>query len=86
MDRNNVPVKDNFLPLINGGHLIEFPAVGKESVTFAYRSGVQTFRRESDRFWIIAAHPSLNVFAAGMFDCVAMYWSVLTGDSLWLRF
>lgn len=29
------------------------------------RSGVQTFRRESDRFWVIAAHPTLNVFAAG---------------------
>ena len=29
------------------------------------RSGVQTFRRESDRFWAIAAHPTLNVFAAG---------------------
>jgi len=26
---------------------------------------VQTFRRESDRFWVIAAHPTLNVFAAG---------------------
>jgi len=31
----------------------------------AKRSGVQTFRRESDRFWVIAAHPTLNVFAAG---------------------
>ena len=32
---------------------------------FAYRTGVQTFRREHDRFWIMAAHPSLNIFAAG---------------------
>jgi len=29
------------------------------------RTGVQTFRRESDRFWILAAHPHLNLFAAG---------------------
>lgn len=25
----------------------------------------QTFRREHDRFWILAAHPELNLFAAG---------------------
>ncbi|EKM58105.1 uncharacterized protein PHACADRAFT_252139 [Phanerochaete carnosa HHB-10118-sp] len=29
------------------------------------RSAVQTFRREHDRFWILAAHPELNLFAAG---------------------
>lgn len=29
------------------------------------RTSVQTFRREHDRFWVIAAHPSLNLFAAG---------------------
>lgn len=29
------------------------------------RTGVQTFRRENDRFWIMTAHPTLNVFAAG---------------------
>uniref|UniRef100_UPI00358FCA42 coatomer subunit alpha isoform X1 n=1 Tax=Myxine glutinosa TaxID=7769 RepID=UPI00358FCA42 len=29
------------------------------------RSGVQTFRRDHDRFWILAAHPTLNLFAAG---------------------
>jgi len=29
------------------------------------RTGVQTFRREHDRFWILAAHPELNLFAAG---------------------
>ncbi|CAL1531227.1 unnamed protein product [Lymnaea stagnalis] len=29
------------------------------------RTGVQTFRREHDRFWVMAAHPSLNLFAAG---------------------
>ncbi|XP_067685540.1 coatomer subunit alpha-like [Haliotis asinina] len=29
------------------------------------RTGVQTFRREHDRFWVMSAHPSLNLFAAG---------------------
>ncbi|XP_022308214.2 coatomer subunit alpha-like [Crassostrea virginica] len=29
------------------------------------RTGVQTFRREHDRFWVMSAHPSLNMFAAG---------------------
>ncbi|XP_061177948.1 coatomer subunit alpha-like isoform X2 [Saccostrea echinata] len=29
------------------------------------RTGVQTFRREHDRFWVMAAHPTLNMFAAG---------------------
>ncbi|WAR05102.1 COPA-like protein, partial [Mya arenaria] len=29
------------------------------------RTGVQTFRREHDRFWVMNAHPTLNVFAAG---------------------
>mmetsp|Transcript_10079 Transcript_10079/g.32872 ORF Transcript_10079/g.32872 Transcript_10079/m.32872 type:complete len:1080 (+) Transcript_10079:122-3361(+) len=29
------------------------------------RLGVQTFRRENDRFWIIAAHPEQNLLAAG---------------------
>ena len=27
---------------------------------------VQSFRRENDRFWIIAAHPTINLFAAGI--------------------
>jgi WD40 repeat protein len=31
----------------------------------AKRSAIQTFRREHDRFWVIAAHPQLNLFAAG---------------------
>jgi coatomer protein complex subunit alpha (xenin) len=30
------------------------------------RSGIQTFRREYDRFWILAAHPEVNLFAAGI--------------------
>ncbi|QHN78640.1 Coatomer subunit [Arachis hypogaea] len=29
------------------------------------RTGVQTFRREHDRFWILAAHPEMNLLAAG---------------------
>jgi coatomer protein complex subunit alpha (xenin) len=29
------------------------------------RLGVQTFRRENDRFWILAAHPHQNLLAAG---------------------
>ncbi|KAJ7296704.1 hypothetical protein O6H91_Y105600 [Diphasiastrum complanatum] len=29
------------------------------------RTGVQTFRREHDRFWILAAHPEMNILAAG---------------------
>lgn len=33
---------------------------------YIFRTGVQTFRREHDRFWVAAAHPTLNLFAAGM--------------------
>eukprot|EP00252_Welwitschia_mirabilis_P021041 TRINITY_DN5284_c0_g1_i1.p1 TRINITY_DN5284_c0_g1~~TRINITY_DN5284_c0_g1_i1.p1 ORF type:complete len:1221 (-),score=281.99 TRINITY_DN5284_c0_g1_i1:440-4102(-) len=29
------------------------------------RTGVQTYRREHDRFWILAAHPDMNLLAAG---------------------
>ncbi len=29
------------------------------------RSSVQSFKRENDRFWVIAAHPEINLFAAG---------------------
>jgi len=31
----------------------------------AKRTAIQTFRREQDRFWALAAHPNLNLFAAG---------------------
>ncbi|EGN92902.1 hypothetical protein SERLA73DRAFT_65083 [Serpula lacrymans var. lacrymans S7.3] len=31
----------------------------------AKRTAIQTFRREHDRFWVLAAHPQLNLFAAG---------------------
>ncbi|KAK3313949.1 coatomer WD associated region-domain-containing protein [Apodospora peruviana] len=29
------------------------------------RTAVNTFKRENDRFWVIAAHPEINLFAAG---------------------
>ncbi|KAK2745207.1 hypothetical protein FQN55_006332 [Onygenales sp. PD_40] len=29
------------------------------------RTSVQSFKRETDRFWVIAAHPEINLFAAG---------------------
>lgn len=29
------------------------------------RTGLHTFRRDHDRFWIMSAHPTLNLFAAG---------------------
>ncbi|URE07335.1 hypothetical protein MUK42_20287 [Musa troglodytarum] len=29
------------------------------------RTGIQTIRREHDRFWILAAHPEMNLLAAG---------------------
>jgi coatomer protein complex subunit alpha (xenin) len=29
------------------------------------RTCLQTFRHENDRFWVIASHPTLNMFAAG---------------------
>ncbi|KAF6156180.1 hypothetical protein GIB67_007997 [Kingdonia uniflora] len=29
------------------------------------RTGVQTFRREHDRFWVLASHPEMNLLAAG---------------------
>ncbi|KAJ7035460.1 hypothetical protein C8F04DRAFT_1344342 [Mycena alexandri] len=31
----------------------------------AKRTSIQTFRRENDRFWVLASHPNLNLFAAG---------------------
>ena len=34
------------------------------------RTGVQTFRREHDRFWILAAHPEVNLLAAGHDRCL----------------
>ncbi|KAJ5820115.1 hypothetical protein N7474_005706 [Penicillium riverlandense] len=29
------------------------------------RTSVQSFKRDTDRFWVIAAHPEINLFAAG---------------------
>ncbi|KAJ7712514.1 coatomer subunit alpha-2 [Mycena metata] len=31
----------------------------------AKRTSFETFRRENDRFWVLASHPNLNLFAAG---------------------
>lgn len=36
------------------------------------RSAVQTFRRENDRFWVLAAHPELNLFAAGQSNVICI--------------
>ena len=33
------------------------------------RTGVQTFRREHDRFWILTSHPEINLLAAGHDGC-----------------
>ena len=37
------------------------------------RSAIQTFRRENDRFWFIAAHPTINLFAAGITNFSNLY-------------
>lgn len=29
------------------------------------RTALATFRRDHDRFWVLTAHPELNLFAAG---------------------
>ncbi|KAK1287208.1 Coatomer subunit alpha-1 [Acorus calamus] len=54
------------------------------------RTGIQTFRREHDRFWILAAHPEMNLLAAGHDSGMIVFklererpaFSV-TGDSLY---
>jgi len=33
---------------------------------FIFRTCLNTFRREHDRFWVLSAHPTLNLFAAGL--------------------
>ncbi|EPS65879.1 hypothetical protein M569_08896 [Genlisea aurea] len=53
------------------------------------RTGLQTFRREHDRFWILSAHPEMNLLAAGHDNGIMVFklererpaFSV-TGDSL----
>ena len=37
------------------------------------RTGVQTFRREHDRFWILAAHSEVNLLAAGHDRCLLQH-------------
>ena len=39
------------------------------------RLGIQTYRRDSDRFWIVAAHPTQNLLAAGH-DCGLMVFKL----------
>jgi len=45
------------------------------------RTVIQTFRREHDRFWVITAHPQLNLFAAGEVLWLPLHLSYPT-DSL----
>ena len=49
------------------------------------RQGVQTFRREHDRFWILSAHPEINLLAAGHDGFVANFEPPLTRWSLSCR-
>ncbi|PNY09984.1 coatomer subunit alpha-1-like protein [Trifolium pratense] len=54
------------------------------------RTGIQTFRREHDRFWILAAHPEMNLLAAGHDSGMIVFKLererpafVVSGDSLY---
>ncbi|KAL4926906.1 coatomer subunit alpha [Aspergillus undulatus] len=44
-------------------------SVGEDKTIRAWdlnkRTSVQSFKRDMDRFWVIAAHPEINLFAAG---------------------
>jgi coatomer protein complex subunit alpha (xenin) len=44
------------------------------------KSGVQTFRREHDRFWVLAAHPELNLFAAG--EILPLFLALVRSSSI----
>ena len=44
------------------------------------RLGVQTFRRESDRFWVLAAHPEQNLLAAGHDAGMTVFLPSLFGE------
>lgn len=37
------------------------------------RTSVQSFKRDNDRFWVIAAHPEVNLFAAGQDNGVIVF-------------
>jgi coatomer protein complex subunit alpha (xenin) len=41
------------------------------------RTAIMTFRRELDRFWVLASHPQLNLFAAGRFLSCAIFIIIL---------
>lgn len=45
------------------------------------RTAVQTFRREHDRFWVLTAHPELNLFAAGEFSFLVV--THVTSELTW---
>jgi|SRR2546423_7556653 len=47
------------------------------------RTAVQSFRRENDRFWIIASHPTINLFAAGMHLLLYLSNSQVTTTVSW---
>ena len=47
------------------------------------RTCLHTFRREHERFWVLAAHPSLNLFAAGH-DTGMIIFKVSIGLFFWL--
>lgn len=44
------------------------------------RTAIQTFRREHDRFWVLTAHPELNLFAAGKYLHRLEYFSLFDED------
>lgn len=48
------------------------------------RTAVQTFRRENDRFWVLTAHPELNLFAAGGYFLLGLFYRSLLIDAVLL--
>lgn len=55
--------------LARGRHTPKAPNLGRIRLIPPRRRSstpqVQTFRREHDRFWILSAHPDINLLAAG---------------------
>jgi len=50
------------------------------------RTCLNTFRREHDRFWVLAAHPTLNIFAAGLSQLLLTTSATfLLENYLWLK-
>jgi hypothetical protein len=46
-------------------YTVQYYFVGCRVWDMSKRNCLHTFRREHDRFWVIAGHPTLNLFAAG---------------------